>query len=138
MNEEVFYGLDDDSVDNKIGSIYSNVNPFSSTSKKDSFDVENINRTRNNRADNLIVLKTAGNNKPSGNNINLPKEIELKNTKRGKYYDEAYNKKRYTLPVPRKKINLNVWGILKEAVSKDLSKFCVPGKIIIKKLLTPL
>lgn len=54
-------------------------------------------------------------------------KIEMQTPKRSKYYDEAYNKKRTSLPCPRKKINLNVWGILKEAVTKDLSKFCVPG-----------
>jgi len=51
----------------------------------------------------------------------------MQKPKRSKFYDEAYNSKRTSLACPRKKINLNVWGILKDAVTKDLSKFCVPG-----------
>lgn len=47
------------------------------------------------------------------------------------YYDEIYDKmdKRNRLPKKRIDLNLNVWSILKDAVGKDLNKFCVPGKI---------
>ena len=45
-----------------------------------------------------------------------------------KFYDPLYDYKRNLLPFPKKKIDLNVWSILKDAVGKDLSKFCVPGR----------
>ncbi len=48
----------------------------------------------------------------------------------GKFYDPMYNEKRKELPTKRLKLNLNVWKILKDAIGKDLSKFCVPGKLI--------
>jgi len=48
-----------------------------------------------------------------------------------KFYDSLYVQKRCSLPTKKKELNLNVWSILKDAVGKDLSKFCVPGKIYI-------
>jgi hypothetical protein len=102
---------------------------FESTTSKNVY--ETFNRSNKTPAassyeanNNLIALKNVN----SDINSNPLAEIEMQKPKRSKYYDEAYNQKRNSLPCPRKKINLNVWGILKEAVSKDLSKFCVPGK----------
>jgi hypothetical protein len=48
-----------------------------------------------------------------------------------KFYDPLYVEKRRFLPKIKKEQNLNVWSILKDAVGKDLSKFCVPGKLYI-------
>lgn len=50
--------------------------------------------------------------------------------KKSKFYDEVYDKtvKRTRLPNKRIDLNLNVWSILKDAIGKDLNKFCVPGK----------
>lgn len=50
--------------------------------------------------------------------------------KKSKFYDEIYDKtdKRTRLPNKRIDLNLNVWSILKDAIGKDLNKFCVPGK----------
>lgn len=55
---------------------------------------------------------------------------EIKKNSANQYYDEVYAKieKRNRLPKERVPMNLNIWGILKDAVGKDLSKFCVPGK----------
>jgi hypothetical protein len=54
-------------------------------------------------------------------------EKTIKITKMNKFYDPIYKNKRTKLPVLKKHMNLNVWSILKDAVGKDLSKFCVPG-----------
>lgn len=44
--------------------------------------------------------------------------------------DEIYanTPKRTRLPNEKIDLNLNIWGLLKDAVGKDLNKFCVPGK----------
>jgi hypothetical protein len=55
--------------------------------------------------------------------INTPE----KNFVTNKFYDAAYNNKRKELPAKKEKLNLKVWSILKDALGKDLSKFCVPG-----------
>jgi hypothetical protein len=60
----------------------------------------------------------------------LPKIINLPKLNFSKFYDPVYDYKRFKLPVPRKKVSLNIWSILKDAVGKDLSKFTVPGKNI--------
>lgn len=44
-----------------------------------------------------------------------------------KFYDPLYIEMRKCLPAKKKELNINVWSILKDAVGKDLSKFCVPG-----------
>jgi len=43
------------------------------------------------------------------------------------YYDSNYVNKRKELPTIKKTFTFNVWNVLKDAVGKDLSKFCVPG-----------
>lgn len=50
-------------------------------------------------------------------------------TVESKFYDPLFSEKRKSLPVLKKDLKLNVWSILKDAVGKDLSKFCVPGMI---------
>ena len=45
------------------------------------------------------------------------------------YSDPYYMNKRLELPSLKKTFNFNVWGVLKDAVGKDLSKFCVPGNV---------
>lgn len=133
MDEEVFYSLDDEaSLDHKIGSVISHKNPFSTNDLKtikEKQEDENIffskkisknnlnteNNTENIQNDNLITS-------------NKIEEIQFKKKTIDKFYDEAYNSRRTTLPVPRKHVSLNIWGIIKDAVTKDLSKFCVPGK----------
>ncbi len=64
--------------------------------------------------------------KESINNINTDQHV----VKKSKFYDEVYDKtpKRTRLPNKRIDLNLNVWSILKDAIGKDLNKFCVPGK----------
>ncbi len=115
MNEEVFYGLDD-SIDHKIEGL----NSLSlGTNNELNYDKHNSKDTKIYLENNSIQFKT--------NNSLI--EVNNKLAKKNKFSDEAYNTKRYALPCERKKINLNVWGILKEAVTKDLSKFCVPGKL---------
>ena len=52
-----------------------------------------------------------------------------------KFYDSIYNNKRSKLPVLKKSMSLNVWSILKDAVGKDLSKFCVPGIFLLIKYI---
>jgi len=47
-----------------------------------------------------------------------------------KFYDPLYDEIRKCLPQKKKDLNINVWSIIKDAVGKDLSKFCVPGNII--------
>ena len=46
------------------------------------------------------------------------------------YYDVNYINKRKELPTIKKTFNFNVWNVLKDAVGKDLSKFCVPGNLL--------
>ena len=49
------------------------------------------------------------------------------NTNKKSFYDPLYNyKKRTSLPVEKKDLNLNVWQVFKSAVGKDLSHFGVP------------
>lgn len=43
------------------------------------------------------------------------------------FTDPLYSKRRLALPVKKRPFPFNVWQILKDAVGKDLSKFCVPG-----------
>lgn len=48
------------------------------------------------------------------------------------FKDEIYSNtpRRNRLPKEKVDLNLNIWGLLKDAVGKDLNKFCVPGKYI--------
>jgi len=125
VDDEEFYGMED-SLNYNIGSL--NSYAFDPSMGKNRMIKIQNNKTINTRNNILIddsnVLQAENNNR----NDNLNNEIEIRNPSRGKYYDEAYNSKRNSLPFLRKKVNLNVWGILKDAVTKDLSKFCVPGK----------
>lgn len=130
MNEEVFYGLDDDnSIDHKMSSY--NSNPFAPSLNKHNVNLtkeENIMKNSNNETnDDLIILKPFNKINNSNAKIDDNNKVDIQKIKKSRFFDEAYNSKRNSLPCPRKKINLNVWGILKEAVTKDLSKFCVPG-----------
>lgn len=43
-----------------------------------------------------------------------------------KFYDALYDKKRHALPFKRTKYEFNIWKILKDAIGKDLNRFCVP------------
>ncbi len=61
------------------------------------------------------------------NNINGKENNTLYLNSNNKFYDPIYNKKRHELPAKKEKLNLNVWSVLKDALGKDLSKFCVPG-----------
>lgn len=123
FDKEVFYDLENEEFESTTSK---NVNETFNRSNKTPAAASSY-ETNNN----LILLKTVNSNI----NSNPFSQIEMQKPKRSKYYDEAYYSKRNSLPCPRKKINLNVWGILKEAVSKDLSKFCVPGKQIITKFI---
>jgi hypothetical protein len=62
-----------------------------------------------------------------------PEVITITKISKPKFFDPIYESKRLQLPVLKKQMNLNVWSILKDAVGKDLSKFCVPGIYIIIK-----
>lgn len=128
VDEEEFYSLED-SVNHNIGSLTSYA-LASSIGKNRDIELEEKNKfnpqNNINNMNDSIVLQS----KNTSDKGNLDREIEFKKKLKGKFYDEAYNNKRNSLPYPRKKMNLNVWSILKDAVTKDLSKFCVPGKII--------
>lgn len=70
--------------------------------------------------------------------INIREKYNSKpivNSRKFDYYEKAYDSKRDRLPVKRVIKKLNVWSILKDAVGKDLNKFCVPGKITLLSLL---
>jgi len=125
VDEEEFYGMED-SLNENIGSLTSYaLKP--SIGKNKIINIEEKTLSNNLNKKNIKdsdVLEAKGINQIK----NLNDEIKLKVPKKGKFYEEAYNSKRNSLPCPRKKTNLNVWGILKDAVSKDLSKFCVPGQ----------
>lgn len=124
MNEEVFYGLDDDELDEyKSNTLRNNMNSVGLDK-----NLIDINR-KNSKDDSGLNMKSSTLLNQANDNLYSQeiKEIE-EQSKKGKFYDEAYNNlERKELPSKRKKINLNVWGILKDAVTKDLSKFCVPG-----------
>jgi hypothetical protein len=149
MDEELFYGLDDDEIENKY-QYHTQRNNLNLKGPKKDFE----SKRRNSKDDSNLNMKSIGLLNQANNNIYSEeiKEIEEQKNKenhknidiniqsldnvnnnnnislKGKFYDEAYDKnERNALPAIRKKINLNVWGILKEAVTKDLSKFCVPG-----------
>jgi hypothetical protein len=146
MDEELFYGLDDDEIENINHTQRVNINAKGSKNDSELFGLR-----RNSKDDSNLNMKSIALLNQANDNIYSEeiKEIEelsnrksqikiqsltinlsdnIKNNYRGKFYDEAYeNIERKALPAVRKKINLNVWGILKEAVTKDLSKFCVPG-----------
>ena len=49
-----------------------------------------------------------------------------------KFYDKVYSNytKRNRLTKPRLEVKFNVWSVLRDALGKDLNKFCVPGKKI--------
>lgn len=47
------------------------------------------------------------------------------------FSSDIYVKKRTTLPVTRKKVEFNIWTILKDAIGKDLNRFTMPGNNII-------
>jgi hypothetical protein len=68
--------------------------------------------------------------KENKNSTSTPDNLQLQ--KKSKLYDEVYDNivKRTRLPNKRIDLNLNVWSILKDAIGKDLNKFCVPGKLI--------
>ncbi len=48
----------------------------------------------------------------------------------GKFFDPMYEERRKNLPLERKQVSVNVWGILRDAIGKDLSKFAMPGNLI--------
>lgn len=65
-------------------------------------------------------------------NLDLSISNHYKNDhKSSQFYDPMYNEKRDELPVKKKPLNLNVWSILKDAIGKDLNRFCVPGNFYI-------
>jgi len=125
MDEEVFYGLDDDELESKYLSERINLSSKGlECNRKNSKDDSNLNMKSLgllNHANDIIYLEEL-------KEIEAQNKIKLKQSGKGKFYDEAFdNIERKQLPAKRKKININVWGILKDAVTKDLSKFCVPG-----------
>jgi hypothetical protein len=126
MNEEVFYGLDDDELEENKNFNFTTRNTINhiglSSNLKESL-------RKNCKDDSDLNMKSSNLLNQANNNIYSEELKEIENlSKRGKFYDQAYdNLERKQLPAKRKKINLNVWGILKDAVTKDLSKFCVPG-----------
>jgi hypothetical protein len=64
--------------------------------------------------------------------LKIEDHIVLKQT--SIYDDPVYREKRYEFPISKKPFPFNMWQILKDAVGKDLSKFCVPGiTLLIKK-----
>lgn len=111
-NEDVFYGADEDEEEtpqykeegNQIKvDMQENATPVFKSRLEEEREKDNQLES-----DNLLVKKE---------------------DRKQKYYDPMYNNKRKNLPVKREKLNLNVWSILKDALGKDLSKFCVPGKL---------
>lgn len=126
MNEEVFYGLDDDELEENKNFNFTTRNTINHIGLSCNLK-ENLRK--NFKDDSDLNMKSNTLLNQANNNIYSEEYKEIESlSKRGKFYDEAYNKlERKQLPAKRKKINLNVWGILKDAVTKDLSKFCVPG-----------
>lgn len=58
---------------------------------------------------------------------NISSETKKKDNKELlKFNDPIYKEKRTKLPFPKKKFSFNPWSILKDAIGKDLNKFCVP------------
>lgn len=84
-------------------------------------------------ADDSFELNTNNQNKVerknTNKNLNQTPNTQLVSVN-NPFYDEVYDKmpKRDRLPNKRIELNINVWGILKDAIGKDLNKFCVPGK----------
>jgi hypothetical protein len=48
--------------------------------------------------------------------------------RKGKFYEPMYEDRRKNMPFQRKQVSVNVWGILRDAIGKDLSKFAMPGR----------
>jgi hypothetical protein len=123
MNE--YFNIDEDIEDNKFmfsppKKVMSDVNMFKKNEEL-FYEIDDHQDDGNEEEKNEEVIVKA-----KAVKYNTIQEIvAVKN----KFYDPVYANKRTELPVKRKNLNINVWSILKDAVGKDLSKFCVPGKI---------
>ncbi len=107
-NEEVFYGASDNEGDDDN-------NNTNLISIRRSYNTQSHNNNQNDINDNESYHTTPN---------NMKNKLD---TNPAKFYDVLYDNRRKELPVKRLKLNLNVWKILKNAIGKDLSKFCVPG-----------
>ena len=74
--------------------------------------------------DEEIIMNNNDNKFKLSNPINLKKILP---SFKKSFYDPLYNyKKRKSLPVACKKLNYNVWEILKGSIGKDINRFTVP------------
>ena len=74
--------------------------------------------------DEEIIMNNNDNKFKLSNPINLKKSLP---SFKKSFYDPLYNyKKRKSLPVTCKKLNYNVWEILKGSIGKDINRFTVP------------
>ena len=74
--------------------------------------------------DEEIIMNNNDNKFKLSNPINLKKILP---SFKKSFYDPLYNyKKRKSLPVTCKKLNYNVWEILKGSIGKDINRFTVP------------
>jgi hypothetical protein len=125
-DEDIFYGANEDEDHNQETpeGDGTTTNFFASASEniqKNQIEINSKKRDQN------IELK----NSKSESNVNESNSLNVYS--KNKFYDSIYNSKRHELPAKKEKLTLNVWSILKDALGKDLSKFCVPGKIFFIK-----
>ena len=57
--------------------------------------------------------------------------LSLVNITNYKYFNEIYSRKRVKMPMIRQQVTFNIWEILRDAVGKDLSRFSMPGNLVI-------
>jgi hypothetical protein len=125
-DEEIFYGAKEDETEE--GELELNIK----------HDVEfeniiNINTKKGLELEMPVIKQNTNNNNNLNNSLaklpiqNITLNFVDDQNKNNKFYDPMYTNKRTEPLAKRQKINLNVWSILKDALGKDLSKFCVPG-----------
>ncbi len=112
-DEDVFYAVSDDEDDKSLNEI------------KSMSGIISKNHTESKKR----VSKNIMRNNEEAIQFGLIQEITPVHIE-NKFYDPIYSQIRKSLPQKKKDLNINVWSILKDAVGKDLSKFCVPGNKI--------
>ncbi len=91
--------------------------------------MENVELRKKSEGDmNVVPLIEKINASDKMKNLNSISLVNSNNLhKHGKFFDPLYEETRQNLPVKREKVTVNVWGILRDAIGKDLSKFAMPG-----------
>jgi hypothetical protein len=134
--DDIFYGAneEDEQENNEINNkklAPARANIYTNTSNKmifESANQENHNEIKLNKMTNLMTDLRVCTTEGKIEEINSFNSL-IPSHRHGKFYEPMYEERRKNMPFQRKQVSVNVWGILRDAIGKDLSKFAMPGKL---------